>query len=666
MSAKSALFGLLSVVLASGVCFATDKETSESLYAAIRSNDLAKLQSLLKSAGNPNLADDHGATPLMYAATAGSYEAMKLLLERGANVNARNQFGSTALMWAASDLKRIRLLVEHGADVNAASKQGRTALLLAAMNDHSAETLRYLISKGADVKAVDGLRQTALLAATAANDTEATRLLVYAGLDVNAADYTGTTPLMNAASLGNLVSIKLLLTKGANVNATSQKQSSGVVKNGPIALGSFTPLNLSVTYGPAEVVKTLLDAGANVNALDVRNMSPLMLAVTSDHHDPEVVRLLLAHKADVHVKSVAGETALDWAIKMGHKDSAIALQRAGAKTTEAHAIPEGLPAAADPRTAVTRSIALLERSTVEFFKNGGCVSCHSQNMTDAAVGLARKNGLHVDNELAGERWKMVKAIFGPAGPMLLERMDPPGSPDTTLYSLAGLAATGYTPDRMTDAMVANIVGMQSHDGGLHSGGIARAPVEDGDFSRTALAIRAIQTYGPPGRAAEMAERCERAARWLQSAHPVNAEERNMRLLGLHWAGVRGDAVRKASSEILTSQRADGGWAQRSGMPGDAYATGQSLVALAEAGEVQPGDAAYQRGVKFLVSTQRADGSWHVRSRSPKFQPYFESGFPYGHDQWISSMGTSWAAMGLAISLADTRAGGHAAIAAELP
>jgi hypothetical protein len=57
--------------------------------------------------------------------------------------------------------------------------------------------------------------------------------------------------------------------------------------------------------------------------------------------------------------------------------------------------------------------------------------------------------------------------------------------------------------------------------------------------------------------------------------------------------------------------------------------------------------AYRKVVKFLVATQAADGSWHVASRAAKIQPYFESGFPYGHDQWISAMGTGRAANALA-------------------
>ena len=66
--------------------------------------------------------------------------------------------------------------------------------------------------------------------------------------------------------------------------------------------------------------------------------------------------------------------------------------------------------------------------------------------------------------------------------------------------------------------------------------------------------------------------------------------------------------------------------------------------------------AVKRGTNYLLSTQRADGSWYVRSRSPKFQPYFEGGFAYGPDQWISSMATGWATTALASSIkAETTA-----------
>jgi hypothetical protein len=59
---------------------------------------------------------------------------------------------------------------------------------------------------------------------------------------------------------------------------------------------------------------------------------------------------------------------------------------------------------------------------------------------------------------------------------------------------------------------------------------------------------------------------------------------------------------------------------------------------------------YLKGVRFLLATQRSDGSWHVSSRATKFQIYFESGFPHGPDQWISTMGTGWAAAALALAI----------------
>ena len=65
----------------------------------------------------------------------------------------------------------------------------------------------------------------------------------------------------------------------------------------------------------------------------------------------------------------------------------------------------------------------------------------------------------------------------------------------------------------------------------------------------------------------------------------------------------------------------------------------------EAG-VPASDSVYRRGVNYLLRTQQEDGSWHVVSRAFSFQPYFQSGFPYGHDQWISQAGTAMASIAL--------------------
>jgi len=619
----------------------------DAFYPAIRSGDLAQLTMAIQKASNVNVKERRGgATPLMHAAAIGSLDAMQLLLDKGADVNAKNAAGATALMWAATDLAKVRLLLDHRADVNVASGLGHTALELAAMSDGSAEIVRLLLSHGADPKAVDKGKMSVLAAAAVGNDAGSVRQLIDAGADVNAADLGGFTPLAYVAQNGNLEAVKLLVAKGANVNVTTAPPGGLTVKNGVIQLGQFTPLLLASGFGPGDVVKTLIAAGANVNAKDARGLTPLMLSVATDHGDINILKALLTAGADVNAKSLAGETALDWAQKAGATPAVAELKRANAMATPiaAHQIPD--PSPTTVKLAVSRGMELLDRSTGTFFLNGACGACHAQNVTDFAVMSARKHGIPINDAAAAQRAAGAAGAFGSTASGLLERVDGPAV-DIQLYTLGGFAAGAYPADRATDALIVNVSAQQWRDGRWHIGGTSRPPIEDGDFSRTALGIRALKVYGLPGRSAEMTDRIGRAVRWLESNTPLTTEDRSFRLMGLAWGGGRAGAIRSAATELAATQRADGGWSQREEMTSDAYATGLAMYALGESGARAASDAPIQKGAKYLLSTQRGDGSWYVRSRSPKFQPYFEGGFPYGQDQWISSMATGWAVAALA-------------------
>jgi hypothetical protein len=420
------------------------------------------------------------------------------------------------------------------------------------------------------------------------------------------------------------------------------------VKNGTIALGSFTPLILASAYGPVDVVRALVDAGANVNAREARGMTPLMYAAATDHGDIEIAKLLVARGADVHVKTPEGESALDWARKSGATPLVALLQTAGATAAPARpaAVPEPAPVALRP--ALERSLALIERGSGTFFTNGACGACHAQNITDIAVGAAKAARVRVDDNAAKMRAAGASATFGATATRLYERYDGPAL-DILLYTLAGFAAAGHPADRATDALVFNVAAQQQRDGLWHAGGVPRPPMEDGDFSRTALGIRALKVYAPPGRAAEMNDRVRRATAWLRNARPLTAEDRAFRLLGLAWSGADAATLGAAARDIIKLQRPDGGWGQRDEMASDPYATGLTAYALRQNGVGAVSTAAVEKATAYLLSTQRADGSWYVRSRSPKFQPYFEGGFPYGPDQWISAMATGWAAAALALS-----------------
>ena len=164
--------------------------------------------------------------------------------------------------------------------------------------------------------------------------------------------------------------------------------------------------------------------------------------------------------------------------------------------------------------------------------------------------------------------------------------------------------------------------------------------------RTADVARALQVYAPAGERSQYQQAVARAAAWLRRADPHSTEERAFRLLGLAWAGAEKMMIDAAAQALVAAQRNDGGWAQTATLTSDAYATGEALVALAQSGALAVSSPVYRRGVDFLLKTQYIDGSWFVRSRALPLQPHFESGFPYGRDQFISAAATNWATQAL--------------------
>ena len=103
--------------------------TAADVFAAIRGNDLTRLQALTPA----ELAqrDKSGVTPLQYASAMGSLERMRILAAAGTDVNAADNGGSTPLLWAACDPARVSLPLTKGANVGAKTKGGRTSLMAA-------------------------------------------------------------------------------------------------------------------------------------------------------------------------------------------------------------------------------------------------------------------------------------------------------------------------------------------------------------------------------------------------------------------------------------------------------------------------------------------------------------------------------------------------------
>jgi len=621
---------------------------SDGVYQSIRQNNLTTVAGIKTGV---DTRDAQGQTPLMLAAAFGHVESVRMLIAGGADVRAAGSGGVTALHLAADNATKTRLLLDAGADLTVASQLGRTPLIVAASVNSGAEVVRLLLARGADVNAADNNGVTALIAAANVDNREAADLLLSRGADPHAQARTGqpSTALMGAAVNGNLPLVRALLARKVDIAAVSADRT-GTVKNGPVRYGTVTALHVAVTGGNADVVDLLLKSGAPVNAADVRGMTPLMWAVATDRADPRIVRLLLAHGADPSSRSPGGETAVDWARKFNNPHVLTALSAGPADPRLESTAGRGTrPTVTSARDAVTRSLPLQRAASARVMTDGGCAACHAAPLTAMAIDAARARGwstLTSDAE-SSQTPTLLNAFATP----LSQFPEQGGAPDALVYATQLLAAQKSPATYATDVLVRYLAAKQRTAGNWRGVGATRAPMQDGDFSRTAMSIRTLVHFATPARAAEYRERVARAADWLAAQTPLTNEDRVMQLLGLRWANAHPATRETRLRELVKLQRADGGWAQTPYLTSDAYATGQVLYALRELG-INGFASERERASAFLVRTQRDDGSWYVKSRAMKIQPYFESGFPYGHDQWISHAGTAWATIGLANAAPD--------------
>jgi ankyrin repeat protein len=602
------------------------------LIAAVRAGNRSEIERQI--AASPELIrgkDGAGSTALHHAAGYGPLDNLQSLIDKGADVNAKNRRGSTPLHWAIHDEAKVLLLLARGANVNARQAQGRTPLYLAAMLGNGVPTLRLLLSKGADpnLAAVNG--QTPLMMA-ARGDFEAMQLLIEKGADVNAKDGAGETALMSACTGGNARAVQLLIERGADVKVVSKRNE--------------TALGFAATSGVQASVEMLLAKGADVNVRNFRGYSPLMFAASSDAMPAGIIKSLLAKGADASFTGDYDESASALAAKRGHTEAAKLLGAGSPPPTGAATVT---PVSVSHRSipgAVSSSLALLEKQSGNFIRTAGCNSCHSQSLPSAATGLARDSGLTSMKSFP----KLPATMTPPAEQIMDFNVVSPN----IAWELFDAGINHEPRTQVTDAIVRYLMALQTADGGWRNPEGRRPPMNSGRFQTTALAIYAMKNFAPEAEKLSSEKAIARAVAWLEKAAPVTNQDRAFRLLGLAWGVGSAAVIGQEAKALAALQRADGGWSQLPAMASDAYATGEALYALGYVGRMAPGDPAFRKGVDYLLSTQANDGSWHVKSRSIWLQPYLESGFPYGQDQFISTAGTAWATLALTLAAEPKR------------
>jgi ankyrin repeat protein len=591
----------------------------ERMRDALREGKKGDFERVLR--GTPaasNAKGQGGWTPLMYAALYGGTEAIRLLLDSGADPNAQNDDGGSALMYAVDDPATTTLLLDRGAKPNLRSGEGRTALHIAA-GMGKLPTVRMLLDKGADIQArtPDGLGVLSL-----------------------------------AAGAGDVGLLKLLLDRGANkrplpLGAVVASRCSACVE---LLLASAEPVDLGAALRPAmatgnyALVQKLLDGNARVaaNTLLFASFSPAELPAA-------LTKALISQGADCNAKTPGGITALDLARRQGYFGLAKALEEAGATDGGPAPVPVRAKPAASVRAAIDRSIPALQRADVAFLDRAGCVSCHNNSLTAMTVVAARAARIPVNEGIARDQLRRIAAFLEENHERALEDLGLPGGVDTVSYILLGMAAARYPNDSLTDVWARYLENRQSPDGRWRVQ-TKRPPLESSDFQVTAASVRALRAFGPNSKRAEYDKAVARAVQWLEQAEAKSTEDRAFQLLGLGWGGGSREAIRKVAQQLVALQKPDGSWAQAENLAPDGYATGQALVALSESRAIPSANPAFRRGIQYLLNSQLEDGSWYVRTRAIAIQPYFDSDFPHGADQFISAAATNWATMALIASL----------------
>ena len=291
----------IAVALVGGRLFWRNEKKQQRLWMNVRRAEakavdarVARIEEELKLKGR--------STPLHFTSEP---QVIRLLLGRNEDPNAQDEHGRTPLHWAAGVDEGVRLLLEAGAKPNARAKDGETPLHRAA-SGHGEQDIPLLVAAGANPNAQDVKGRTPLHRASEFRHWDAAHWLAEGGADINARDQDGATPLHLAAESGSAEVAHVLLDRGADVNAKSHDGATPLHRLAAVRSRYFAK-------GQAEVAQLLLEGGADVNAKDEGGATPLYWAVRIGY-DEALVRALLGAGADPDVPTGAGNTPREAAV----------------------------------------------------------------------------------------------------------------------------------------------------------------------------------------------------------------------------------------------------------------------------------------------------------------------------------------------------------------
>jgi len=355
------------------------------LFGAIQRDALQEVKQLLET--QPTLVNSERGeiTPLALAAALGRKEIMKLLMERGAHMETHQLPASSPIYQAVMNHQADALMLllqaidpravePFAAEVFSLIVQTKTPALASRLIEgkfHPGDKSRQLLAtaaKAGDLKLCGQLldlgvsvldppgedlqslssrdpflgdlddNPSMLAAAALSSNPEVIRLLLRHLAEVPVATKRDSLAfaLQTAADAGNFAVIKVLVEEAqvdVNVRVGPDTKSSSM-RSSPLT-GNLKPharhtaLSLAVASGNFDAVKFLIDHGAKIEGLDQVGLPPVSCAISLKQ--PELIELLLQHRADVNLPDRDQNTALHHAAMQGDLNLVKKLVIAGAE-----------------------------------------------------------------------------------------------------------------------------------------------------------------------------------------------------------------------------------------------------------------------------------------------------------------------------------------------
>ena len=342
-----------------------------SIYQLAEEGSTREIQALLRR--KPQAArstDNHGRTPLHFAAKSGHADLASYFIRKGADVNAEDDSFVAPLHLAAEGdhVAVVRVLLQKGADpdvVDSAHLQPRQY--------SSNEEIAWMLANGPDLGALNSDGNPALFVYAVNGKHDIVKSLLDQKATPDVVGACGGLPLMKAAEHGYLSIVELLYHAGAKINARSHNDRLD------------TALGLAAMHGHLQVVVKLIDWGADVDAMNGWHHTPLNEACAHAHED--VAIHLILNGANPNTEDHLGCLPITRAAETGCLGTIRALVNAGVRVDSENS--------SNGRTALAEACIRGDVAVVQYLLEHSASPTHKDRQSWTPLHLVARHG-HIE------------------------------------------------------------------------------------------------------------------------------------------------------------------------------------------------------------------------------------------------------------------------------